>query len=136
MTLLTIDEFNKRVTRYCQLDDTVKTKKDELKCLRQEMIELHDQIFAHMQNSKIDLVAAGEYGNLLIKTKESKSSINKDIIKEGIIQTMKECSDLVTEPEIMAEKSTECILNKRDVKTSQCLKRKKKRAPAKSENDK
>ena len=134
MTLLTIDEFNKRVTRYCQLDDTLKIKKDELKCMRQEMNDLHEQIFAQMQNSKIDLVAAGEYGNLLIKTKESKSSINKDIIKEGIIETMKECADLVTEPEMMAERSTECIMNKRDVKTSQCLKRKKKRAAPKSEN--
>ena len=131
MTLLTNEEFTERVTRYCQLDDALTVKKDDLKCTREEMKAIHEEIFEHMQNSKIDLVAAGEYGNLVIKTKESKESINKDLIKEGILETMKESPSLLNEPETIAERSTECIMNKRGTKTSQCLKRKKKRAPAK-----
>ena len=35
MTLLTNEEFTERVTRYCQLDDALTVKKDDLKCTRE-----------------------------------------------------------------------------------------------------
>lgn len=128
MTAISSTDLSKLVIRYCQLDDGLHSKKEEIKMMRQELNDLHDTILTHLEQSKIELVTAGSYGNVTVKTRESKSSINKDLIKQGIMETItKHANDLTdsTMHDAIAEQGTECILNNREVKIVRCLKRKK-----------
>ena len=131
MTVVENDIMSNEITKYCQLDDFIKQKKQELKVLKKEFDELQSHILSNLLNTKIDYVNAGDYGNIVVKTKESKSSINKELIKEGFIETCTNNIEFLKDTNMhnmIAEKCTECILQKRDVKVTQCLKRTKKKS--------
>lgn len=130
MTAVKNDIISNEITKYCQLDDLIKQKKQELKIIKKEFDELQSHILSNLLDTKIDYVNAGDYGNIVVKTKESKSSINKDLIKEGFMETCNNNIELLKDTNmhvLVAEKCTECILQKRDVKVTQCLKRTKKK---------
>ena len=143
MTVVENDIMSNEITKYCQLDDLIKQKKQELKVIKKEFDELQSHILSNLLNTKIDYVNAGDYGNIVVKTKESKSSINKELIKEGFIETCTNNIEFLKDTNMhnmIAEKCTECILQKRDVKVTQCLKRTKKKSSKnqlkESKNDK
>ena len=130
MTAVKNDIISSEITKYCQLDDLIKQKKEELKIIKKEFDELQSHILNNLLDTKIDYVNAGDYGNITVKTKESKSSINKELIKEGVMETCNNNIELLKDTnmhDLVAEKCTECILQKRDVKVIPCLKRTKKK---------
>lgn len=135
MTAIKNTDVANEITKYCQMDDMIKQKKQEIKLMKKEFDELQQNILSNLLNTKVDFVNAGEYGNIVVKTRESKSSINKDLIKEGFMETCTNNIEMLMDTnmhDLVAEKCTECILQKRDIKVTQCLKRTKKKSSKKS----
>lgn len=135
MTAIKNNEIANEITKYCQMDDLIKQKKEEMKTIKKEFNELQQNILDNLLNTKVDFVNAGEYGNIVVKTRESKESINKELIKEGFMETCNNNIELLQDTnmyDLVAEKCTECILQKRGIKVTQCLKRMKKKSSKKS----
>ena len=85
-----MDAFKSQVTEYCKIDDKIKELQALIKELKSQEKNLHDVLLEFMCNNNLEVCNAGDLGLITVHTTSSKASINKDSIRDGLIEVFKD----------------------------------------------
>ena len=118
-----MDEFRKWVQEYCTVDEKISHFNSETKALKQQQQSLGEMILQFMSTQNLEVCNAGDLGVLTIQTSNTKSALNKETIREGLLACMQESSTM--SPEDFANHSADYIVNNRESEERKRLKRKK-----------
>lgn len=118
-----MDEFRKCVQEYCTIDEKIKNSNVEIKTLKQQQQGLSEMIMHYMTSQNLEVCNAGDLGVLTIQTSNTKSALNKESIREGLLACMQESNTM--SPEEFASHSADYIVNNRESEERKRLKRKK-----------
>lgn len=102
------------IIEWLALDEQIKTYKDSIKDMNEEKKQFETKILELMNTLKQDTILTDK-GNIIKNVRESKTSLNPELIKTTL-------SDILKSPET-AETYTNMILEKRQIKESVNLKR-------------
>ena len=107
-------EFKEAVIKFVKIDDLIREKEEELKELKKQRKPNEEYILTYLEKINENIIDITE-GKLRRNKSETKTALNRDIIKKAILDTIKD------------QKLTEEILtnmdNMRPMKTSINLKR-------------
>ena len=120
------DEFKQKVILYTKIDDLIREKAEELKELKDKRKPHEEYILNYLD--KKDIPSVNLKSGKLIKNKaESTSPIKLDIIKDSIIECIKQEDDLSSPNDIkckdVSDKIIELMNSKRTKTTRMALKR-------------
>jgi hypothetical protein len=107
-------EFKEAVIKYVKLDDLIREKEDELKELKKQRKPNEEFILTYLEKINENIIDITE-GKLRRNKSETKTALNRDIIKKAILDTIKDpklTDDILTNMD-----------NMRPMKTSINLKR-------------
>jgi len=123
-------KFLENVIKYLEVDDTIKNKqsehREEVKNLKDTKGELEGFIIRYLDRKGKDQVNLGENkGRLVKETKDSKSAIKTDTIREGIMEGLKAAKLVEQEAETvkLINSIMDSIDNKRTVTKRTTLRR-------------
>ena len=119
-----MDAFKSQVTEYCKIDDKIKELQALIKELKSQEKNLHDVLLEFMCNNNLEVCNAGDLGLITVHTTSSKASINKDSIRDGLIEVFKDKTVNSKNAEVVADSAAEYIINNRAVEEKKKLKRK------------
>lgn len=90
-------DFQENVIRYVKLDDLIREKQDEIKELKQQAEPCKEFIIKYLDQIKTNAIEVTN-GRIIKNKSESKTPLNKDIIKEalkGKIQDAKKIEEII-----------------------------------------
>jgi hypothetical protein len=119
----TMDEFRNGVQEYCSIDERVRQLQADIKNLKQQQQSLGEVIMHFMTSQNLEVCNAGDLGVLTIQTSNTKSALNKDAIREGLLTCMKSSKEMTHEE--FADHSADFIVNNRETEERKRLRRKK-----------
>jgi hypothetical protein len=119
-----MEAFKSQVAEYCKIDDKIKELQAVIKEFKSQEKNLHDVLLEFMCNNNLEVCNAGDLGLLTVQTTSSKASINKDTIREGLMEVLKDKTVNSKNAEIVADNAAEYIINNRAVEEKKKLKRK------------
>jgi len=118
-----MEEFRKGVHEYCSIDERVRVLQTDIKNLKQQQQTLSEVIMLYMTSQNMEVCNAGDLGMLTIQTSNTKSALNKDSIREGLLACMNISKEMSHED--FADHSADFIVNNRETEERKRLRRKK-----------
>ena len=115
--------FTDIIQEYCETDNQMKVLRKTLKEYSSSQKELSDKIIIHMQNNHLEICNAGALGVITLRKTNSKSALNKDIIKAGISKMLSNTDLMSKKPDEIAECGSDVIINERETTEKCTLKR-------------
>jgi len=82
-------EFREKVKRFLFIDDTIRTKREEIKELQRLRKPCEDFILGYLENQEEKIINTPTAGKLIKNESTTKARLKMDIIKEAILEKTK-----------------------------------------------
>lgn len=118
------EDFKSNVLSYCHVDEELAELAKRTKELKARQKELGEGILDYMTSNSLEVCNVGQMGMLMVQTKKSCSTLNKDYIHDCLVDVCKTSN--ASSPSFATE-ATNYIMDHREEVEKKHLKRKKTR---------
>lgn len=123
------DSFMEKIVKYIKIDNLIRKEtveyKEKINTLKEEKQEMEAFILRYLDTKDEKVIQIADSGKLTKYESVRKSSLNKDIIKQSIVDQIKKEKIITDETRIneLAELTCQLMDSKRETKTKTVLKR-------------